>query len=79
METNSGPNRILCSERSHRLLQDQAPGMYTKRHGKIQVKGKGEMAVYWVSDDLLTTRKGLKEKAAEFELRDSGLAEVVSE
>ena len=70
METNSASNRILCSERSHMLLQDQAPGIHTKRRGKIQVKGKGEMFVYWVGDDLLTPRKGLNEKTVEFNIPD---------
>ena len=68
METNSAANRILCSERSYRLLRDQAPGIYTKRRGKIQVKGKGDMNVYWVGDDLLTPRFGLKDKTVEFDL-----------
>ena len=68
METNSVANRILCSERSYTLLRDQAPGIYTKRHGKIQVKGKGEMNVYWVGDNLLTPRIGMKEKTVEFDL-----------
>ena len=53
MESNSTANRILCSERSYELLKEQAPQIKTKKRGKIQVKGKGDMHVYWVGDNLL--------------------------
>lgn len=53
MESNSSANRILCSERSYELLKEQAPQIKTKKRGKIQVKGKGDMHVYWVGDNLL--------------------------
>jgi hypothetical protein len=36
--------------------------------GKIQIKGKREMAVYWACDDLLIRRRGLKVKHVEFDL-----------
>ena len=68
METNSVANRILCSERSHQFLRFQVPTMRTKRRGKIQVKGKGAMTVYWVADDLLTPRSGMKDKNVYFDL-----------
>ena len=42
MESNSKPNRILCSEASYKILQEQAPEISTRRHGKIVVKGKGK-------------------------------------
>lgn len=45
MESNSKANRILCSERSYKLLKEQVPAMKTKKRGKIQVKGKGDMIV----------------------------------
>lgn len=48
METNSQANRILCSERSYKLLKEQAPKIRSKKRGKISVKGKGEMNVFWV-------------------------------
>eukprot|EP00977_Amphora_coffeiformis_P006203 scaffold1336_cov174-Amphora_coffeaeformis.AAC.5 len=51
METNSKANRILCSESSKRLLVEQAPGIGVTCRGKIAVKGKGEMMVYWVESD----------------------------
>jgi len=57
MESNSTANRILCSERSYKLLRDQAPGMPVKKRGKISVKGKGDMSVYWVGDGLITTKE----------------------
>lgn len=48
MESNSSSNRILCSEKSYKLLKEQAPDIPAHRRGKISVKGKGEMLVYWV-------------------------------
>lgn len=53
MESNSKANRILCSERSYKLLCEQAPGMPTRKRGKIAVKGKGDMTVYWVGTSLI--------------------------
>lgn len=57
MESNSHANRILCSERAHSLLKEQDPSMPTKKRGKISVKGKGDMCVYWVGDGLITANK----------------------
>ena len=68
MESNSKENRILCSEKSLRLLREQAPGFYTKRRGQISVKGKGDMLVYWVGDTLINARKGRKERQVGFDL-----------
>lgn len=48
MESNSLRNRILCSEKSYNLLREQAPDILTHKRGKIAVKGKGDMTVYWV-------------------------------
>ena len=48
MESNSKRQRILCSERSYKLLKEQAPEFPAKKRGAINVKGKGEMTVYWV-------------------------------
>ena len=50
MESNSQANRILCSETSYQLLVTQAPEIQVKRRGKIAVKGKGDMLVYWVGE-----------------------------
>jgi len=55
MESNSQANKILCSEYSHSLLEDQAPDLPTKKRGKIQVKGKGQMSVYWVGVGLIAS------------------------
>ena len=57
MESNSKANRIMCSERSYLLLRDQLPSMKTKSGGKIAVKGKGDMYVYWIGDDLLRNKR----------------------
>lgn len=50
MESNSKPNRILCSEVSYKLLAEQAPELSVRKRSKIAVKGKGDMTVYWVGD-----------------------------
>jgi class 3 adenylate cyclase len=47
MGTNSRANRILCAQSTFELLADQAPGISAKKRGKIFVKGKGDMFVYW--------------------------------
>lgn len=51
MESNSKANRILCSETSFKLLEQQAPEISVTKRGKIPVKGKGDMIVYWVGRD----------------------------
>ena len=68
MESNSNTNRILCSdsERAYRLLKEQAPEIPATKRGVIQVKGKGEMPVYWVGGDLITAPKGEKERRVGF-------------
>lgn len=55
MESNSKANRILCSESAFKILMEQAPDISAKKRGRIAVKGKGEMDVYWI---------GLKEVAS---------------
>lgn len=57
MESNSTANRILCSESAAKLLKEQAPKMPLKRRGKIAVKGKGDMKVYWVGDGLIDVKE----------------------
>lgn len=47
MESNSKANRILCSEAAFKILQEQAPEISVRKRGKIAVKGKGDMVVYW--------------------------------
>ena len=49
MESNSMENRILCSEKSYRLLKEQDPNMPVKKRGRIHIKGKGDMNVFWVA------------------------------
>ena len=67
MESNSIQNRILCSERSYHLLKEQAPSIKTKSGGKIKVKGKGDMYVYWVgSRKLLASARENQRKAVGF-------------
>uniref|UniRef100_A0A7S3LHW5 guanylate cyclase n=1 Tax=Amphora coffeiformis TaxID=265554 RepID=A0A7S3LHW5_9STRA len=57
MESNSKANRILCSEASYKLLEEQAPEISVKKRGRIAVKGKGDMNVYWVGDNLIEIGK----------------------
>lgn len=57
MESNSVGGRIICSESSYSLLKRQAPDMPVKKRGKITVKGKGDMTVYWVGDSLIQSNK----------------------
>eukprot|EP00977_Amphora_coffeiformis_P009546 scaffold2204_cov166-Amphora_coffeaeformis.AAC.6 len=57
MESNSKPNRILCSERAYNLLVEQDPEMPVKKRGRVAVKGKGDMNVYWVGDNLIEIGK----------------------
>ena len=52
MESNSKPSRVLCSDYSYNLLKEQDPEIPTHKRGKIQVKGKGGMVVWWVGDRL---------------------------
>lgn len=74
MESNSTANRILCSERSCKLLRRQAPKMMIKKRGKIHVKGKGEMTTYWVGDNLLNKDNSNKSfrRSIDFFQQDSG-------
>eukprot|EP00977_Amphora_coffeiformis_P000931 scaffold200_cov173-Amphora_coffeaeformis.AAC.3 len=60
MESNSKANRILCSEAAYKLLAEQAPDISARKRGKIAVKGKGDMVVYWVGDQEIqsTNAKG---------------------
>lgn len=50
MESSSKMNRIQCSERAARLLQDQWPKAQMCRRGIVSIKGKGEMLTYWVNE-----------------------------
>lgn len=79
MESNSICNRILCSDRSFKLLADQAPGIKKKCRGKIEVKGKGTMRCWWIGDDLLDARKGVVEKSVEFDMSSVGSARELFE
>lgn len=54
MEQNSKANRVLTSEVTSKLLREQAPEIDLVKRGKISVKSKGEMTVYWVGGSLVT-------------------------
>ena len=62
MESNSFGSRILCSASSFQLLKEQAPDMPCKKRGKIPVKGKGDMTVYWIGDELIAKNKKERRK-----------------
>ena len=57
MESNSKANRILCSEKAFHLLKEQDQDVAVKKRGKISVKGKGDMTVYWVGGDRIEAHK----------------------
>ena len=48
MESNSVSRKVQCSDKSAKLLSEQAPHIPLVKRGKIGVKGKGEMITYWV-------------------------------
>lgn len=50
MESNSGANRINCSEKSALLLLKQSPEMPTRSRGELSIKGKGKMKCFWVNE-----------------------------
>lgn len=64
MESNSYGSRILCSASSFQILKRQAPEMPCKKRGKIPVKGKGDMTVYWIGDQLIAKNKKARRKHA---------------
>ena len=51
MESNSEPMRINCSETTYKILQDKF--RFTNREATI-VKGKGEMKMYFIEDELIS-------------------------
>lgn len=57
MESLSQSGKIQCSEAAAKLLKEQAPDMPLRRRGKIAVKGKGNMATYFVGEGLLRERE----------------------
>jgi len=50
MESNSEKNQIHCSKRAAVLLRKQNPDIGIRSRGTINVKGKGEMETYWISE-----------------------------
>jgi len=48
MESASVANHILCTERAAKVVREQAPQIPVRLRGTIPVKGKGELAAYWV-------------------------------
>lgn len=75
MQTNARPNRVLCSDAAYKNLAEQAPEIPVKKRGKIAVKGKGDMMVYWIGDDTINqdrrtktaTKRGTDTKSVDFE------------
>lgn len=59
MESNSDKNRILCSEAAAHLLRVQQCKMEIKQRGRIKVKGKGVMTVFWVGGDTAAGARNL--------------------
>lgn len=51
MESNSGVNRINCSNKSADLLRFQYPEISLKSRGEICIKGKGLMTCFWVNEN----------------------------
>lgn len=81
MESSSEPGRIHCSERSALLLRQQAPHLHTICRGTVQVKGKGKMVTYWVSESSsgatqrqMTPREIFKSMMEEMESDDDSKA-----
>lgn len=76
MESNSKANRVLCSEQAYKILIEQAPDLSVRKRGKVAVKGKGDMMVYWVGDqEIMTTRstvdqQGLHSTHEEYEVEN---------
>lgn len=50
MESNSYSRKIQCSDKSAKLLAEQAPDIILTKRGKIGIKGKGDMTTYWVGN-----------------------------
>jgi Adenylate and Guanylate cyclase catalytic domain len=48
MESNSSPGRVTTSRFRAEILQKQFPEVQLKSRGKVLVKGKGKMTIYWV-------------------------------
>ena len=63
MESNATKGRILCSEKSAKLLMKQAPHLSIKKRGKLAVKGKGEMITYWVGKPASEKADAIPEQA----------------
>jgi serine/threonine protein kinase len=49
MESNSLPGRVLCSERAAALLREQSGDFTLTSRGFIEVKGKGAVETFWVT------------------------------
>lgn len=51
MESNSGINRINCSEKAALLLKEQCPDLPLRSRGELSIKGKGMMNCFWVNEE----------------------------
>jgi len=64
MESTSTSGKIHCSEKSAKLLMEQAPHLRIRKRGKVDVKGKGQMVTYWISKKPEAKRLDIKGKEA---------------
>ena len=51
MESNSAAGRVSTSKVSADLLFQQCPEIKLKSRGRVMVKGKGKMHMYWVEPE----------------------------
>jgi len=51
MESNSLCMRIQCSDRAAEVLREQCPELPLESRGTIPIKGKGEMATFFINHD----------------------------
>jgi guanylate cyclase, other len=57
MRSHSLPDKILCSEQAAQLLKEQAQKFFSIRsRGVINVKGKGPMETFWVTEKHLRSQ-----------------------
>ena len=51
MESHSLPMRIHCSDRAQQVLNQQAPDIPLESRGEIPIKGKGDMATFFIEHE----------------------------
>lgn len=75
MESNSKANRIHCSAASAALLRDQFPELPLRSRGIVNIKGKGDMATFWVNEQA-SKRRSTADRASIVTGIERALAEV---